>query len=106
MADVDVDRGQIVVVSAPILAVVFVGLALVRNSGIYAESLSSRETGSDTRSTPEERELTVEQTAGGVTTLSHDGGFESVNEYTIRLMVKDIQGRVRAETEDRTVDTT
>jgi len=38
------DRGQIIVVAALLLAVIFVGLALVLNSGIYAENLSSRQT--------------------------------------------------------------
>jgi hypothetical protein len=43
----DAGRGQIIIVSALVMAAVLVGLALVLNSGIYAENLSSRET-SDT----------------------------------------------------------
>ena len=37
-------RGQVIIVAALVIATVFVGLALVLNSGIYAENLSSRET--------------------------------------------------------------
>lgn len=37
-------RGQIIIVTALVVAVTFVGLAFVLNSGIYAENLSSRET--------------------------------------------------------------
>ena len=40
----DGGRGQIIIVAALVIAAVFVGLALVLNSGIYAENLSSRET--------------------------------------------------------------
>jgi hypothetical protein len=38
------DRGQIIIVAALVIAMAFVGLALVLNSGIYAENLSSRQT--------------------------------------------------------------
>lgn len=38
------ERGQVIIVSALVIAATFVGLALVLNSGIYAENLSSRET--------------------------------------------------------------
>jgi hypothetical protein len=38
------DRGQIIILAAFVIAATFVGLALVLNSGIYAENLSSRET--------------------------------------------------------------
>lgn len=37
-------RGQVIIVTALVIAAIFVGLALVLNSGIYAENLSSRET--------------------------------------------------------------
>lgn len=37
-------RGQVIIVAALVIATIFVGLALVLNSGIYAENLSSRET--------------------------------------------------------------
>ena len=37
-------RGQVIIVAALVIAAIFVGLALVLNSGIYAENLSSRET--------------------------------------------------------------
>lgn len=37
-------RGQVIIVTALVIASIFVGLALVLNSGIYAENLSSRET--------------------------------------------------------------
>ena len=37
-------RGQVIIVGALVIAAIFVGLALVLNSGIYAENLSSRET--------------------------------------------------------------
>lgn len=37
-------RGQVLIVVALVVAAIFVGLALVLNSGIYAENLSSRET--------------------------------------------------------------
>lgn len=36
------DRGQIIVIAALLIAVLFVGLALILNSGIYAENLSTR----------------------------------------------------------------
>ena len=51
----DVRRGQIVVVAALLVAVVFVGLALVLNSAIYAENLASRDTGDETGDTLEQR---------------------------------------------------
>ncbi|QLD89931.1 hypothetical protein HWV07_13190 [Natronomonas salina] len=40
----DRSRGQVIIVAALVIAAIFVGLALVLNSGIYAENLSSRET--------------------------------------------------------------
>lgn len=40
------DRGQIVIIAALLIAVVFVSLALVLNSAIFAENLSARSTGS------------------------------------------------------------
>lgn len=51
MADVtprDATRGQLIVVTGLVLAVLFVGLALVLNSGIYAENLSTRDAGEET----------------------------------------------------------
>ena len=53
----DVTRAQLVVVSALVLATVLVGLALVLNSGIYAENLGSRETASEPKEALEQRAL-------------------------------------------------
>lgn len=48
MADVTpADRGQILLISALVIATVFVGLAVVVNSGIYTENIATRETGSE-----------------------------------------------------------
>lgn len=51
----NVRRGQILVVTAMLLAVLFVGLALVLNGGIYAENLASRETTGDTKDVQKHR---------------------------------------------------
>lgn len=42
MGHISDERGQLIVVSALLIAVLFVGLALVLNSAIYAENLASR----------------------------------------------------------------
>lgn len=48
MADVTgTDRGQLLLITALLLAVVFVALAILVNSGIYAENLATRKTGSE-----------------------------------------------------------
>lgn len=62
MADVNGrrDRGQIIVITALVVAVLFVGLALVLNSAIYAENLSTRETGEQSSAVLQERH-TVQQ---------------------------------------------
>ena len=57
----DVSRGQFVVVAALLLAVLFVGLALVLNSGIYAENVASRETSSETKDTLEQHSRVDEE---------------------------------------------
>lgn len=43
----DRDRGQLIIVAALVLAVVFVALALVLNSAIFTENVSTRETGDE-----------------------------------------------------------
>ncbi|WP_336136158.1 hypothetical protein [Natronomonas amylolytica] len=55
-------RGQILIITALMLAVVFVGLALVLNSAIYTENLSTREVGSSTAPLSED-EVTQERLA-------------------------------------------
>jgi hypothetical protein len=45
VASVNRDRGQLLIITALLLAILFVGLALILNSGIYTENLSTRETG-------------------------------------------------------------
>lgn len=44
------DRGQLIVIAALLIAVVFVSLALILNSAIFTENLSSRSTGSTAES--------------------------------------------------------
>jgi hypothetical protein len=44
VARVNRDRGQLLIITALLLAILFVGLALILNSGIYTENLSTRET--------------------------------------------------------------
>jgi hypothetical protein len=46
VARVNQDRGQLLIITALLLAILFVGLALILNSGIYAENLSTREASS------------------------------------------------------------
>lgn len=62
MADVGVrpDRGQMIIITALVVAILFVGLALVLNSAIYTENLSTRETGEQSSPVLQERH-TVEQ---------------------------------------------
>lgn len=48
-------RGQLIIVTALVLAVLFVALALVLNSAIFTENLSTRETGSDSREVLDQR---------------------------------------------------
>lgn len=56
MADVTAsDRAQIIVITALVIAVIFVALALVVNSAIYTENLSTRDSGSETQHILEER---------------------------------------------------
>lgn len=58
MADVTGrDRAQILLITSLLIATVFVGLALVVNSGIYTENLATRETGSETSEVAENRQL-------------------------------------------------
>ena len=56
MADVDVsgyDRGQMLLVGAFALSLVFVALALLLNSAVYAENLATRSSGDDTQEASE-----------------------------------------------------
>ena len=57
----DVMRGQLLVVAAFVLAVLFVGLALVLNSGIFAENLGTRETASEPKEVQEQGSSLDEQ---------------------------------------------
>lgn len=59
MADVNRrDRAQIIVITALVLAVIFVALAVVVNSAIYTENLSTRDSGSESQHVLEERSTT------------------------------------------------
>lgn len=49
------DRAQLVIVAALVMAVVFVALAIVVNSAIYAENLATRDAGADSRDVHELR---------------------------------------------------
>lgn len=62
MADVNArtDRGQMIIITALVIAILFVALALVLNSAIYTENLSTRETGEQSSAVLQERH-TVEQ---------------------------------------------
>lgn len=53
------DQGQIIIITALVIAILFVGLALVLNSVIYTENLSTRETGEQSSAVLQER-YTVE----------------------------------------------
>lgn len=56
MADVTADdRAQIMLITALVIAVVFVALALVVNSAIYTENLSTRDSGAESREVLEQR---------------------------------------------------
>ena len=58
MADVSRrERGQILLIASLIVATSFVGLALVVNSAIYTENLSTRETGSEAERVAENQQL-------------------------------------------------
>jgi hypothetical protein len=79
MADVtsDIDRGQIIIVAGLLLAVVFVGLALIVNSAIFAENLATRDTGAENSEPLQQRELlesrlgrTVDRTNANIETTS------------------------------------
>lgn len=65
MADVTGDdRAQIILITALVIAVVFVALALVVNSAIYTENLSTRDSGAESREVLEQRatsDLNVER---------------------------------------------
>lgn len=54
------DRGQMIIITALVIAVLFVGLALILNSAIYTENLSTRETGEQSSAILQERH-TIEQ---------------------------------------------
>lgn len=92
MADVTVsrrDRGQMLLVGAFALSLVFVALALLLNSAIYTENLTTRSSGDDTQETVEfSREARL--TARGIlANLESSGGsdaeFESaMNDWTDR----------------------
>lgn len=60
------DRGQLIVVAGLLISVLFVGLALVLNSGIYAENLATRDTNGDTRNGLEERHKVTVSTAEAI----------------------------------------
>lgn len=56
MADVNAnDRAQIVLITALVVAVIFVALAVVVNSAIYTENLSTRDSGAESRGVLEQR---------------------------------------------------
>lgn len=58
MADVTGrDRAQILLITSLLIATVFVGLALVVNSGIYTENLATRETSSEASEVAENQQL-------------------------------------------------
>lgn len=59
MADVTADdRAQIILITALVIAVIFVALALVVNSAIYTENLSTRDSGAESRTVLEQRATT------------------------------------------------
>lgn len=61
MADVGRrDRAQMIILTALLIAVVFVALALIVNSGIYTENLATRDSGGETRETLEQRAVVEE----------------------------------------------
>lgn len=55
---IDDDRAQIILITALVLAVIFVALALVVNSAIYTENLSTRASGAESQHVLEERATT------------------------------------------------
>ncbi|PSP84633.1 hypothetical protein BRC83_05240 [Halobacteriales archaeon QS_1_68_17] len=79
MADLD-DRGQILVVGGFLLAVVFVALALILNSAIYAENLASR-----TEATDGDRALQYrsEVRAGTGAAIEHANQYDNTSHATI-----------------------
>lgn len=53
----DVERGQLILVTGLLIAVLLVGLALVVNSAIYTENLSTRESSDESREALEQRNI-------------------------------------------------
>jgi len=57
----DVDRGQLLIITGLLIAVVFVGLALVVNSAVYTENLGSRDTTGEATDALEQQQYVEEQ---------------------------------------------
>mgnify|MGYP006275448853 FL=1 len=53
-------RGQLILITGLLLAVLFVGLALVLNSAIYVENVSTRDAGDESRDVLEQRSMFTE----------------------------------------------
>ncbi|MGM0592796.1 MAG: DUF7261 family protein [Halobacteriota archaeon] len=81
MADVDRDRGQLILVTALTLAVLFVALALLLNTAIYTENVATRSSDPGTRAAIDYHEAVVSGTGGLVesTNDNHDQTYATLH---------------------------
>lgn len=86
MADVDLDRGQIIAITGLLVAVAIVGLVLVLNTAIYTENLASRGADQSGREAVEYRATVVDGVRG---VAEAENGRETRDHERIRGNVSD-----------------
>lgn len=62
MEDVSHDRGQLILITGLVIAVVLVGTVMILNTAIYTENLATRDTGDDTSEAIEFRNVVIDGT--------------------------------------------
>lgn len=60
MEDVNHDRGQLILITGLVIAVVLVGTVMILNTAIYTENLATRDTGDDTSEAIEFRNVVID----------------------------------------------
>lgn len=98
MADVTRrDRGQVIVVGALVIAVLFVGMAVVLNGAIYAQNRATQDTETDTQRVLQQQQMIEEDMAETTDRLNAHVGTQNKSEVKSALEAAlDDQDSVRA----------
>lgn len=78
------DRGQLILITGLLLAVLFVGLALVLNSAIYVENISTRDAGEESRDVLQQRSAFADDLQGAIDNANEvhrtSGGYAAMED--------------------------